>query len=411
MAGPTSHADRGRFLVSILFAAMLTAALPAMAQEVDPYRVTTGDRLSVSVYGNADQSGELTMDADGAIVHPLAGAVPAVGRTLEEIRTDLSGRLAEFLPNPTVTIGVAAYSPVFVLGDIETPGEYDYRPGLSALQLIALAGGVPRDPLGLVGGFLNILDAKRDAEEQSLAIFTAEVTIARLRSELSDEPFAATGFAAPPLLSRTDENRIIDDERQIYALRAEKRAAQDRGFEAQIKSFDTEIETLEKSITLHDDELALLQEDIEATRQLVERGLSTPVRLREIQREQSAKLRDSLEIQMYLSRARQGKVATIRERTDAGTEFRTTVGEALKSARADLVQAQLRLGTIEETLSALRSNSDQGADGNPGSGLDLTVMRASGEDLEELPITANTRLSPGDILRVTRTSSFAGATN
>ncbi|WP_353476560.1 polysaccharide biosynthesis/export family protein (plasmid) [Salipiger sp. H15] len=411
MAGFISTAKQARAAAVALLLIMLTAACPALAQQAEPYRVTTGDRLSVSVYGNPDQSGELRLDADGAIVHPLAGTVPALGRTLEEIRGDLSARLAEFLPNPTVTIGIAAYSPVFVLGDVQSPGEYDYRPGLSVLQLIALAGGVPRDPLGLTGGFLSILDAKRDAEMQSLAIFAAEVTIARLQSELSDESFVTTGITPPPLISRSDENRIIDDEHQLYALRKEKRAAQDRGFEAQIQSYDTEIETLEKSIVLHNDELALMEEDISATQQLVERSLATPTRLREVQREKSAKLRDALELQMYLSRARQGKVATTRERTDAGTEFRTAVGESLKAARADLVQAQLRLRTIEETLANLRSSRELAADGGAESDLVLTVMRASGDELQELPITANARLAPGDILRVTRPAFAAGATN
>jgi len=40
-----------------------------------------------------------------------------------------------------VTVEVAAYRPFFVLGEVGTPGQYPYVPGITAETAVAVAGG------------------------------------------------------------------------------------------------------------------------------------------------------------------------------------------------------------------------------------------------------------------------------
>ena len=40
-----------------------------------------------------------------------------------------------------VTTVIAEYRPIYVNGDVSKPGEYPYRPSITARQLVAVAGG------------------------------------------------------------------------------------------------------------------------------------------------------------------------------------------------------------------------------------------------------------------------------
>ncbi|WP_168201347.1 polysaccharide biosynthesis/export family protein [Qingshengfaniella alkalisoli] len=396
---------KGLGTLATLLIALLIAS-PVIAQDAEDYRINPGDRLSVAVYGNPDQSGDLQIDATGTVVHPLAGTVRAVDRTLAEIQTEITEKLAEYLPNPTVTVSIAAYSPVFVLGDVEAPGEYAYRPGLNALQLIALAGGVS-DQLGLQNGVLDIIEAQRQAEELSVRIFAANVMIERLKSELSGQNFNSYDGVVPPVVTEVDRVRILADERQVFDLRKEQMAAADRGRVALIESYNLEIESLERSVELYEEELALTNEDLDATQSLVDKGLSSPARLREVQRAQSAMHRDLLEVQMYLSRARHGRLEAERQRADSDAVFRATVGEALKLAHSELAQSKLQLQAISKTISTLRIAREQmGASSDSAPRITLTVTRGDGADGTDISITEGTQLLPGDILEVSRPAPF-----
>src|SRR5690606_22561720 len=121
--------------------------LPAAAQSAaEPYRVGAGDVLAVMVYGETGLSGEFTVSPDGTIAYPILGNVPVAGLTSAEIAGRVDKALADYVPAPAVTATVARYAPVFIVGDVERPGRYEYRPGMTALELVALGGGVRRTP-------------------------------------------------------------------------------------------------------------------------------------------------------------------------------------------------------------------------------------------------------------------------
>src|SRR5690606_31168979 len=162
---------------------------------------------------------------------------------------------------------IAAYAPVFVVGDVESSGEYAFRPGMTALQLLAMAGGPRRELRPERDGGLAIITAERDYADLSLRIFGSDVAIARLNAEIGSGEFVVD--ASPPaIISQADADFIVENERRLFKLRREARLAEDRGLKAQGESYESEIELLEKSIALHDEELELLAEDVEAAAEL-----------------------------------------------------------------------------------------------------------------------------------------------
>lgn len=115
--------------------------LPA-SQARQVYRIGTGDKLKVTIYNNEKLSGDYHVGGDGKIALPMLGRVAVGSLTLDEVTALLIGRLADgYFLNPNVTVDMAEYRPVYILGEVQKPGQYPYAEGMTVYRLVAQAGG------------------------------------------------------------------------------------------------------------------------------------------------------------------------------------------------------------------------------------------------------------------------------
>ena len=147
-AGPNVPATPANAAPSVAAAAPTPAATPdANAAHSAPstapqLRLSGGDKVRVTVYGEDKISGEYQIDSGGFLSIPLAGTVQGAGLTKIELEQALTQKLkSEYLRNPKVTVEVISYRPFYVLGEVQKPGEYQFRSGLNVLSAIAIAGG------------------------------------------------------------------------------------------------------------------------------------------------------------------------------------------------------------------------------------------------------------------------------
>jgi polysaccharide export outer membrane protein len=106
------------------------------------YRLAPGDKLKVNVFNEPDLTGEYQVSDNGSIAFPLIGEVRAAGMSAEEFRQHLVEALRNgFVRNPRVSVEIANYRPINVLGEVRNAGQYAYRPGISVQDAIAMAGG------------------------------------------------------------------------------------------------------------------------------------------------------------------------------------------------------------------------------------------------------------------------------
>ena len=113
----------------------------ALAQQTG-YRLAVGDKLKVTVYNEPELTGEYQVNDSGVIAFPLIGEVRASGVSVDELRAQLVLSLQNgFVRNPRVTVDMANYRPINIIGEVRNAGQYPYRPGISVQDAIAMAGG------------------------------------------------------------------------------------------------------------------------------------------------------------------------------------------------------------------------------------------------------------------------------
>lgn len=158
--------------LSLLMVAGLLLAMPVFGQinseNRAPYTINPGDLLEVSVWKEPDLQREVLVRPDGAFSFPLSGDIVAVGRTVAAVRAELAQRLAAYIQDLVVTVTVAEIrgNKIFVIGQVNTPGEIVMNPVVDVMQALSIAGGTT--PFAQVN---NIKILRRQNGEQTIIDF------------------------------------------------------------------------------------------------------------------------------------------------------------------------------------------------------------------------------------------------
>jgi len=135
----------GGVLLTALLAAAVAGAEPSTgAPGGDAYRIGPEDTLQIAVWKNEAISKTVPVRPDGMISLPLVNDVRAAGLTPMELRDQLANKLAEYIPNPEVSVIVTDVRSfkVSVLGEVAKPARYELKSGATVLDVLALAGGL-----------------------------------------------------------------------------------------------------------------------------------------------------------------------------------------------------------------------------------------------------------------------------
>lgn len=107
------------------------------------YVIGPGDELVVNYWGRTTQRLQLTVDREGRVLLPEAGAVVVAGRTLADAQQTIQKLLARQFRDIVVdvTLGRLRTVRVYVVGDVKNPGAYDISSLSTALSALIAAGG------------------------------------------------------------------------------------------------------------------------------------------------------------------------------------------------------------------------------------------------------------------------------
>jgi len=104
-----------------------------------------GDVFEIRVYGEEELSGIYRVGGTGEISFPLVGRIPVEGLSSTQVETIIEQRLGDgYLKHPYVTVFVKTYNSkaISVLGQVKSPGMFPFKPEMTVIQAISLAGGM-----------------------------------------------------------------------------------------------------------------------------------------------------------------------------------------------------------------------------------------------------------------------------
>ncbi|SDD38412.1 exopolysaccharide production protein ExoF [Paracoccus isoporae] len=369
--------------------------------QAEPYRLNPQDRLMIrvltydyrlnSLTGWQGLSGEYGISPEGSLQLPLAGTLQAEGLTqaeLSEAISDLLRRRAGLDETPQLSVELMSSLPVYVLGNVEQRGAVEYRPGMTARQALALAGGMFRAQAANDTVRIVALSGALSEAEGTLRAFETEQ--ARIRGELAElqgDPTAATDAPTPSekdvqrrlqIADQTARQVRIDSYNDLHVMLQEKGAR------------------LTKQLELRDEQIESTREQLAGIESLNERGLAVNARVTSLEASLSELESKRLEIETALLLLDEQLNQAERDRDTITTD---AIAERL--ARLSVLESELAAARIRQSTARAQLQAVLGAD-TPAPDAEtppepIFIVTRDGDSREILP---NDRLQPGDTLDI-----------
>ncbi|RLL50661.1 sugar transporter [Mariprofundus sp. EBB-1] len=113
----------------------------------DVLQITVWDHPELTLpegqFRSAAESGSI-VHSDGSIFYPYVGNIAVSGKSIEQIRGELTHKLSKFMPKPQVDVRVSSYRSqhVYVTGEVTKPGAYAISDmPMHVLDALNFAGG------------------------------------------------------------------------------------------------------------------------------------------------------------------------------------------------------------------------------------------------------------------------------
>ncbi|WP_181705392.1 polysaccharide biosynthesis/export family protein [Chthonobacter rhizosphaerae] len=408
----------------LLAAAFAVAAYAAAdAASAGDYRLGPQDQLRLKVYewrASRDQifewtalNDQFTVGADGAVFLPFVGEVDAGGLTTGELARAIGDRLMSRMGlgrQPDVSVEIAEYRPVFVSGDVTTPGAYPYRPGLTVLQAVSIAGGLRTGNEASFRFAREIIGGRGDIGLLDWTRTSLLLRKARLEAELAGAD--AIRFPEEAVASSDpSEAALMEQERLIFEARRDGLKNQTQALENLRDFFAQELVSLDEQLSLYDKRIALIRKELEGVSTLVNKGLAAAPRGMELERAIAEMQSERLSAETGLLRARQEQSRTEIAILELKNRFRNEVTVALRETQTQLDETDLKTSTAARLLMEsgasmprLRALRDPTAEARPA----FSIVRPTAEGMAELPAEDGTPLEPGDTVKVDYLSDRLG---
>jgi protein involved in polysaccharide export with SLBB domain len=378
----------------------------------DKLRIKIGEwRASrAEVYDWKALSGEFVVGPSGDVLLPLLGEIRAEGVTTAELANSISDRLQAkvgLADHPTASVEVAEFRPFYILGNVETPGEYAFRPGLTVLQAISVAGGWRRLDTTLLGlereaitsrGDLRVAGAERDAMLARRA---------RLQAELEDKDVIAfpTNQSAN---KRSIGEQAMREEELIFQARKEQLNAKTESMRRLKTMLENEISTLQTKGAALEQQIDLVRKELDNISSLVSKGLSYTSRQLSLEQNIAQLQSTRVDVDLSIVRTRQDISKTDREIVDLSHQRRNDILTDLRKAEDKLAELSEKAATAENLIHesevvAPQFVEERTSDRRPP--LLTIIRRGIDAELHAMVVQETDPVEPGDTIKVERRSA------
>ncbi|MEZ0167923.1 polysaccharide biosynthesis/export family protein [Microvirga sp. TS319] len=404
----SSWLHRSQALAAALLGFVLILA-PITSVLASEYRVNIGDVLELSAASIPEFRHRGTVAVSGEVSFPLVGEIPARNKSINEILKVIQERVPQkvlrrraldgsehdvVIDGDEVSLTIAEYSPIYVNGDVATPGSYPYRPGLTVLQAIALAGGYDTMRTRMENPYLLAVDLQSERETLMNEIVRQQARIARVQAELGRDSQESDIPAVSPVGADTK------------ALEVERLDVRKSDFEKErqhlteaVQSLSVSLDLLGKQMQTEAERAKIDQEELERVEGLAAKGMATVVRVSDMRRLVLLSASRATEIEARFEQVKQQRADEQRKLQKLFDERRIGLLKELQDAKLELAAIVSKVSAVTQKMfmvGAIRSQLGRGGTGAP----ELVVVRRTDQGSDRLVATAETELLPRDVVEV-----------
>lgn len=374
------------------------------SQAAEPYVLGISDRLSIKVvqWKAADSafeewtalSGDYVIGADGRVNFPLAGATEGAGKTSADLAADIGEGLQQALGlaiPPTVSVEVAEYGPIYITGDVASPGEYAFAPNLTLVKALALAGGErrsaeasarPEREMLTTSGALQVLEDEYDR---------LLIRRARLDAELAGH----SDIAVPPELEGAENvDSLIAAEKAILDAQKRQGDAQSTSLTDQIGLLTRQIEAFEQKQGSTQTQLVAAREQLDKITALSDDGLALASRVASLQTNVADLESRLLDTQTASLQAQQDIAAANREQARLTDQRISDLSLERQTVDGQIGALALKIATQRGLVQEAALYTGAAVPGDAAPGYNYSIMR----DGEEIAADLHTPLVAGDVV-------------
>ncbi len=350
---------------------------------------------------------EYTIDVSGRLALPLVGQVPAAGSSTGELAAVISRRLQERMgtvTEPDTTVEIVQYRPFYIVGQVEKPGEYAFRPGLTVLQAVSISGGLLRstgaDAMSLAR------DLVKSEGDETLMEHEHDMLLAR-HARLTAELDGHNSVVFPSVLAAKKNipaiEALMENERLVFNSRLKSFNTQMSALSQLKSNLEKEVTSLGRQVEAHNRRVELLERELGGIRTLAKKGLATTPRLLGLERNLAQLQGDGLRLE-----SRQTAVSQDITRTEISMiELQTKRANDITQAMQDTSIQLARIGTRKLVNGRLLTDTRQRAALQMSQTAEINriipnylIVRTLAGDSFELTANETSVLLPGDTLKV-----------
>ena len=403
----------------LMFGWLALATSRANALDIEAYTLGPGDHVQIRISDFRSGMGEayqwpmfsqtnedFIVGPDGRLSVPVIGLVQAAGRSTADIETEIASRLqtrAGLTARPDASVQIVRFRPVYVTGAVDKPGEYDYRPGLTVLQAVSIAGGLQRVTADMFLGLeKDALNARGDlrvlaADRISLVARQARIDAESGDRDTIDFPRELTGSDDP------EATRAIREEQILFDAHRDGLRKQTEALEQNKKYLANEIDQLRAKSVAIAKGMAATQREFDLIAGLVKKGLSAAPRQLELEQNLTQIQSNQLDVEVAIVRANEDIVRSDRDLADLVAKYRNDLIQEAQDVRVKLDETVEKIETARQMVqqsevrapTLLQANID--ATARPTYA--IARLNADGKS-EETPVRETDRVRPGDVVRV-----------
>jgi polysaccharide export outer membrane protein len=387
----------------------------SVTQAKAEYRVNIGDVLEIAVAGVPELRHRAAVQMDGNISLPRVGMLPVAGLPLPLIRAQIGAALASkvfrqrtpdghetaiVIDADEVTTIVAEYRPIYVNGDVSKPGEYPYRPSITARQLVAVAGGYEIMRIRMNNPYLESADLRSEYASLWTEFAKEQAHMWRIKNELGEGSQISPAVLKDVPIAPSVISDIVNAETEYLKTKVSDYQREKAFLQRSVRQGDAEVSVLSEQQKKEDEGYQTDLDELQKVLDLFSKGSLISPRVTDARRavllSSTRKLQTNAQL-MQVKR-QQDELTRKLEKLDDQRRLDLLHEQQETGVRLNVIRAKLQsVGEKLQYTAMVRSQLVKGASDKA----EITIIRKGEKGQERIVAGEDTELQPGDAVEIT----------